>query len=185
VNSDPHAKEDVGRPNCITFRKRAVSLTARITPTSGVGGIWLVRGRQVSDHPNHLNQSIGPIRQMFGSHLPAMEPERGDGKFVGASCTDKVDSDCDLARWRPFGPLPCSHSVTCGSRAAGPSTTNSSLGGMSIIGFRYDLASHWLRILGLLITFMIAGAGWDQMQARSPRKDPPKRVVHGPNYRPP
>jgi len=32
---------------------------------------------------------------------------------------------------------------------------------------------------------MISGAGWDQTQARSPRKDPPKRVIHGPNYRPP
>jgi D-alanyl-D-alanine carboxypeptidase len=32
---------------------------------------------------------------------------------------------------------------------------------------------------------MIAGAGWDETQARSPRKDPPKRVIHGPNYRPP
>jgi D-alanyl-D-alanine carboxypeptidase len=54
-----------------------------------------------------------------------------------------------------------------------------------MIGFRYDRASHWLRVVGLLITLMIAGAGWDQTQARSPRKDPPKRVIHGPNYRPP
>ena len=54
-----------------------------------------------------------------------------------------------------------------------------------MIGFRYDRASHWLRVLGLMITLLIAGAGWDQTQARSPRKDPPKRVIHGPNYRPP
>jgi len=45
--------------------------------------------------------------------------------------------------------------------------------------------SHWLRVAGLLITLMIAGAGWDQTQARSPRNDPPKRVIHGPDYRPP
>jgi hypothetical protein len=46
-------------------------------------------------------------------------------------------------------------------------------------------SSHWLRVAGLLITLMIAGAGWDQTQARSPRNDPPKRVIHGPDYRPP
>jgi D-alanyl-D-alanine carboxypeptidase len=45
--------------------------------------------------------------------------------------------------------------------------------------------SHWLRVAGLLITLMIACAGWDQAEARSPRKDPPRRVIHGPNYRPP
>ncbi len=54
-----------------------------------------------------------------------------------------------------------------------------------MIGFRYDRASHWLRVLGLLTTLMIAGAGWDETQAGSSRKDPPKRVIHGPNYRPP
>jgi D-alanyl-D-alanine carboxypeptidase len=53
-----------------------------------------------------------------------------------------------------------------------------------MFGLRYDHASHWLRVVGLLI-LMIAGAGWDETQARSPRKDPPKRVIHGPNYRPP
>src|SRR5262245_11553529 len=58
-------------------------------------------------------------------------------------------------------------------------------GGMSMFGLRYDRASHWLRVVGLLVTLMIAGAGWDETQARSPRKDPPKRVIHGPNYRPP
>jgi D-alanyl-D-alanine carboxypeptidase len=56
---------------------------------------------------------------------------------------------------------------------------------MSMVGFRDDRVSHWLRVLGLLITLIIAGAGWDETQARSPRKDPPKRVIHGPNYRPP
>src|SRR5207247_7856545 len=45
--------------------------------------------------------------------------------------------------------------------------------------------SHWLRVAGLLITVMIASAGWDQTQARSQRNDPPKRVIHGPNYHPP
>jgi D-alanyl-D-alanine carboxypeptidase len=72
----------------------------------------------------------------------------------------------------------------CSSPAAGLSTTNSSLGGNVMFGLRYDHASHWLRVVGLLI-LMIAGAGWDETQARSPRKDPPKRVIHGPNYRPP
>src|SRR5262249_23214057 len=60
-----------------------------------------------------------------------------------------------------------------------------SLGGSAMVGLRYDRTSHWLRVLGLLIAFMIAGAGWNQMEARSPRKDPPKRVIHGPNYHPP
>jgi D-alanyl-D-alanine carboxypeptidase len=45
--------------------------------------------------------------------------------------------------------------------------------------------SHWLRVAGLLIPLMIACAGWDQTEARSPRNDPPRRVIHGPNYRPP
>ena len=44
---------------------------------------------------------------------------------------------------------------------------------------------HWLRVAGLLITLMIAGAGWDQTEARSPRTRSPRRVIHGPNYRPP
>ena len=45
--------------------------------------------------------------------------------------------------------------------------------------------AHWLRVAGLLIALMIAGAGWDQTQARSPRQDPPQRPIHGPNYHPP
>jgi D-alanyl-D-alanine carboxypeptidase len=45
--------------------------------------------------------------------------------------------------------------------------------------------SHWLRVAGVLIAIMAAGAGWNQAEARSPRKEPPKRVVHGPNYHPP
>ena len=45
--------------------------------------------------------------------------------------------------------------------------------------------SHWYRVAGVLLTLLIASAGWDQAEARSARKDPPKRVVHGPNYRPP
>jgi D-alanyl-D-alanine carboxypeptidase len=45
--------------------------------------------------------------------------------------------------------------------------------------------SHWLRVAGLLTALMIVSGGWDQTQARSQRNDPPKRVMHGPNYRPP
>src|SRR5262249_29157117 len=45
--------------------------------------------------------------------------------------------------------------------------------------------SHWLRVTGLLVTIMIAGAGWNQTEARASRNGPPKRVIHGPNYRPP
>jgi D-alanyl-D-alanine carboxypeptidase len=45
--------------------------------------------------------------------------------------------------------------------------------------------SLWLRIASLLATLMVAGGCWDEAEARSPRKDPPKRVIHGPNYRPP
>ena len=43
---------------------------------------------------------------------------------------------------------------------------------------------HWLPIAGVLATLTIAGAGWDQTQARSPRSPPP-RAIHGPSYRPP
>ena len=32
---------------------------------------------------------------------------------------------------------------------------------------------------------MVAGAGWNQTEARASRNGPPKRVIHGPNYRPP
>ena len=45
--------------------------------------------------------------------------------------------------------------------------------------------SHWLRVVGLLVPLTVVSAGWDQTVARSPRNDPPKRVIHGPNYRPP
>jgi D-alanyl-D-alanine carboxypeptidase len=44
---------------------------------------------------------------------------------------------------------------------------------------------HWVRVVGLLATLIVVSAGWDQTEARSPRNDPPKRVIHGPNYRPP
>ena len=44
--------------------------------------------------------------------------------------------------------------------------------------------SHWLRVVGLLVPLTVVSAGWDQTVARSPRNDPPKRVIHGPNYRP-
>jgi D-alanyl-D-alanine carboxypeptidase len=46
-------------------------------------------------------------------------------------------------------------------------------------------AFHWFRLSGLLITLIIASAAWNEAQARSPRKEAPKRVIHGPNYRPP
>ena len=35
---------------------------------------------------------------------------------------------------------------------------------------------HWYRVAGLLMTLLIAGAGWDQTQAGSPRNGPPQRV---------
>ncbi len=53
------------------------------------------------------------------------------------------------------------------------------------VGLAQILPPHWVRVAGLLIALMIVGAGWDQTEARSPRKDPPQRVIHGPNYRPP
>jgi hypothetical protein len=39
-------------------------------------------------------------------------------------------------------------------------------------GLPQILPSHWLRVVALLITLMIAGAGWDQTQAGSPRTIP-------------
>ncbi len=53
------------------------------------------------------------------------------------------------------------------------------------IGLAQISPSHWLRVAGLLMTLLIACAGRDQADARSPRSDPPRRVIHGPNYRPP
>src|SRR5262249_4017176 len=46
-------------------------------------------------------------------------------------------------------------------------------------------ASHWLRVAGVLITTLAAGACLNPAEARSARKEPPKRVIHGPNYQPP
>src|SRR2546430_4466381 len=46
-------------------------------PGSGVDGIWLSRGRKFAIIPNHFEPIDRPTRQMFGSHLPAMGPERG------------------------------------------------------------------------------------------------------------
>src|SRR3981189_3584324 len=43
---------------------------------------------------------------------------------------------------------------------------------------------HWLAVAGLLATLTIAGAGWDQAEARSARTPSP-RSIHGPSYRPP
>ena len=53
------------------------------------------------------------------------------------------------------------------------------------MGLAQTSPSHWLRVAGVLIAVMIVGAGWTQTEARSPRKDPPKRPIHGPNYHPP
>src|SRR5262244_3533034 len=57
--------------------------------------------------------------------------------------------------------------------------------GIASMGLAQVSPADWLRVAGLLIALMIAGAGWDQTQARSPRKDPPQRPIHGPNYHPP
>ena len=133
-----------------------------------------------------------------------MEPEHGVVN-LGAPCTDKVGSDRDFGSVRPLGRCRARIQRLCGSR--GRTFRDCLLGRMSMSGSRYDRGaariganaasartslwvaqispSHWLRVAGLLITLMIAGAGWDQTQARSPRNDPPKRVIHGPNYRPP
>ena len=43
---------------------------------------------------------------------------------------------------------------------------------------------HWLPIAGVLATLTIAGAGWDQAEARAARSPSP-RAIHGPSYRPP
>ena len=53
------------------------------------------------------------------------------------------------------------------------------------IGLAQTSPSHWLRVSGLLVMLMIVGAVWAPTEARSPRKEPPKRPIHGPNYRPP
>jgi len=53
------------------------------------------------------------------------------------------------------------------------------------IGLAQTSPSHWLRVSGLLVMLMIVGAAWTPTEARSPRKEPPKRPIHGPNYRPP
>src|SRR5262244_1169463 len=57
--------------------------------------------------------------------------------------------------------------------------------GIASMGLAQVSPADWLRVAGLLIALMIAGAGWDQTQARSPRKDPRPRAIHGPNYHPP
>ena len=56
-----------------------------------------------------------------------------------------------------------------------------------LVGAAIGLAqiSPWLRVGGLLATLVIAGTSCDQAEARSPKKGPPKRVIHGPNYHPP
>ena len=45
---------------------------------------------------------------------------------------------------------------------------------IGLIGLPQTSPLHWLRVVGLLITLMLTGAGWDQTEARSPRNDPPK-----------
>ena len=56
---------------------------------------------------------------------------------------------------------------------------------IALMGLGQISPSHWLRVVGLLVPLTVVSAGWDQTVARSPRNDPPKRVIHGPNYRPP
>src|SRR5262249_2241246 len=47
------------------------------------------------------------------------------------------------------------------------------------------IRAHRLRVVCLLTTLMIAGAGWNQAEAGAPRKSSPHRVIHGPDYHPP
>src|SRR5262245_16098281 len=56
---------------------------------------------------------------------------------------------------------------------------------IAALGLAQISPSHWYRVAGLLMTLMIAGAGWDQTQAGSAHNGPPQRVIHGPNYHPP
>jgi D-alanyl-D-alanine carboxypeptidase len=56
---------------------------------------------------------------------------------------------------------------------------------VATLGLAQISPSHWYRVAGLLMTLLIADAGWDQTQAGSPRNGPPQRVIHGPNYHPP
>ena len=43
---------------------------------------------------------------------------------------------------------------------------------IGLMGLPQTSPLHWLRVVGLLITLVLAGAGWDQTEARSP--PPPK-----------
>jgi D-alanyl-D-alanine carboxypeptidase len=45
--------------------------------------------------------------------------------------------------------------------------------------------ARWLALASLAATLTIAGAGWDQAEARAKRAHPRPRVIHGPNYQPP
>ena len=56
---------------------------------------------------------------------------------------------------------------------------------IALMGLGQISPLHWLRVVGLLVTLLVVSAGWDQTVARSARNDSPKRVIHGPNYRPP
>jgi D-alanyl-D-alanine carboxypeptidase len=53
------------------------------------------------------------------------------------------------------------------------------------MGWAPTSRAHWLALAGLAITLTIAGAGWDQAEARAKRAHPRPRVIHGPNYQPP
>src|SRR5262245_65906708 len=56
---------------------------------------------------------------------------------------------------------------------------------IAALGLAQISPSHWYRVAGLLMTLMIAGAGWAQTQAGSTHKGPPQSVIHGPSYYPP
>ena len=56
---------------------------------------------------------------------------------------------------------------------------------IALLALLHISPSHGLRVVGLLIPLTVVSAGWDQTVARSPRNGPSKRVIHGPNYRPP
>jgi len=55
----------------------------------------------------------------------------------------------------------------------------------SIASIRLAQISVWVRVCGLAATLIVAGPSWDQAEARSAHKASPKRVIHGPDYRPP
>src|SRR5260370_41288643 len=93
---------------------------------------------------------------------------------------------CQQKRRRPHGSSTCHiHLRWRFSRVLRSERTAFVSDWIASIGLAQISPSHWLRVVGLLTTLMIAGAGWDQAEARSPRNDAPQRVIHGPNDGPP